>query len=190
MAIDFTGSEIARLQSGRTVRKPLANSRQDGFFGGTGWALIDAPADVVWAALQDWEAYDDVFPQTVGATELSSKDNRSVVLMELGYRIFSVKYELDVSRDNKNRTMSFGLAENRPHDIESARGYWRVFPQKDGRTLLEYAISVQLPAGLANLLSKRLQKELEDSLVGLPRYVKKWVEGPSGNRYRQMTAKN
>ena len=126
---------------------------------------------------------------TDGATELSRDKQRSVVQMELGYRIMSVKYQLNVIRKPEQRTMSFGLAAGDRNDIDSARGFWRVFPQKDGRTLLGYVVSVQLPAGLTNLLGKRLQQELEDSLIGLPRYIKKWVESPSGTRYHKMTAK-
>jgi hypothetical protein len=48
---------------------------------------------------------------------------------------------------------------------------------------------VKLPSGIVTFLGKRLEKELEDSIIGLPRYIKRWVEKPTGNRYRKMTAR-
>ena len=189
-AVEFSTAEIDRLQSGKTVRQPLSKSRQNGFYGGTGWAIVDAPADVVFAAIQDWDAYPDVFPRTVSAEELSRDKNRSLVRMELGYKFLSVEYHLNVKPDPEKNTVSFSLVPNRPHDIESVHGYWRLFPQKDGRTLVAYGVAVKVPSGIVTFLGKRLEKELEDSLIGLPRYIKRWVEEPSGNRYRRLTAQN
>ncbi|MCP4197664.1 MAG: hypothetical protein GY762_10995 [Proteobacteria bacterium] len=188
-AVDFSTAEIKRLQSGKTVRQPLSKSRQNGFYGGTGWAIVDAPADVVLAAIQDWDAYPDVFPRMVSAKELSYKNDRSLVRMEMGYKFLSVEYHLTVKPNRDQNTVSFSLVPNRPHDIESVHGYWRLFPQKDGRTLVAYGIAVKLPSGIVTFLGKRLEKELEDSLIGLPRYIKRWVERPTGNRYRKMTAR-
>jgi ribosome-associated toxin RatA of RatAB toxin-antitoxin module len=187
-AVEFSTAEIDRLQSGKTVRQPLAKSRQNGFYGGTGWAIVDAPANVVFAAIQDWDVYPDVFPRTVSAEELSRDKNRSLVRMKMGYKFLNIEYHLTVKPSREKNTVSFSLVPNRPHDIESAHGYWRLFPQKDGRTLVAYGIAVKIPAGIVTFLGKRLEKELEDSLIGLPRYIKRWVERPSGNRYRQMTA--
>ncbi|MCP4599696.1 MAG: hypothetical protein GY847_04015 [Proteobacteria bacterium] len=188
-AIDFSKNDLERLEIGKTVKKPLAKSGQGGFFGGTGWALVDAPADIVWAALQDWDAYPDVFPRTVSTKELYRTKEHSLVHMELGYKILSVEYYLNVVRDPDKKMVSFTLVHNRPHDIEETRGYWRLFPQKDGRTLIAYAIAVQVPRGIVVFLGKSMEEEMEGDLIGLPKYIKRWVESPSGNRYRQMTAK-
>jgi ribosome-associated toxin RatA of RatAB toxin-antitoxin module len=188
-AVDFSTVEIERLQSGKTVRQPLSKSRQNGFYGGTGWAVVDAPADVVFAAIQDWDAYPEVFPRTVSAKELSRENDRSLVRMEMGYKFLSIEYHLNVKPNREQNTISFSLVPSRPHDIESVHGYWRLFPQKDGRTLVAYGIAVKLPAGIVTFLGNRLERELEDGIIGLPRYIKRWVEKPTGNRYRKMTAR-
>jgi hypothetical protein len=52
-----------------------------------------------------------------------------------------------------------------------------------------YGIAVKLPAGIVTFLGNRLERELEDGIIGLPRYIKRWVEKPTGNRYRKMTAR-
>jgi hypothetical protein len=85
--------------------------------------------------------------------------------------------------------ISFKLVKNKPHDIEETKGYWRLFPQKDGRTLVAYVVAVQVPAGLVNLLGETMSDKLARALLDVPGKLKHWVEGPAGNRYRVMTAK-
>ena len=188
-AIDFTENEFKNLADGKTVRKPLPQSRQNGFYGGAGFTLIDAPADVVWKALEDWRAYPKIFPRTVDAKEVSRKDNRSLVKMLLGYKILSIEYHITLIRDEKNKTFTFKLAGNQAHDIDSTKGYWKLMPQKDGRTLVAYAIAVQVPSGIVAFLGDSVEKSLERNLIGLPKYLKKYVEGSAGQRYGQVTAK-
>ena len=103
--------------------------------------------------------------------------------MLIGYKILSIEYHITISRNWDQRTVTFKLAENKPHDIEATRGYWKLLPQPDGRTLVAYAVAVQVPMGVVAFLGDSVEKSLENSLIGLPRYLKKWVEGPSGGRY-------
>lgn len=188
-AIQFSPTELDKLAAGKTVNKPLKNSLKNGFYGGTGWTIIDASPDVVWSALQDFDSYPDVFPRTVSTKELARKNSKSVVHMALGYRILSIEYHLSIVKNPKKNMMSFTLMQNRPHDIVDTRGYWRLFPQKDGRTLVAYAVALQMPPGIVAFLGNKVEKSLEKHLIGLPRYLKKWVESPAGNRYRQLSAR-
>ena len=182
-AIDFSQKDMEKLQTGRTVKKPLATSRQNGFYGGTGWAIIDAPADVVWAALQDWRSYPKVYPRTTATKEISRKGNRSLLKVEMGYKFLSIVYHLDVVHDKKNKKISFKMVSNKPHDIEDTRGYWRLFPQKDGRTLVVYAVAVNVPMGIINLIGPTQEEKIERHLLGIPGNLKEWLESPSGERY-------
>lgn len=187
-AIALTPEEIAKLQAGKTVRKPLSTSRQKGFYGGTGFVVVDAPPEVIWAALQDWDSYPKIFPRTVTTKKIAHNGNQSLVQMELGYKILKVQYSVTVLPEPEKQTVTFSLVKNRPHDIESTQGYWRLFPQEDGRTLVAYAIAVQVPAGIVTFLGDEMEAKLERYLLGLPKYLKKWVESPEGSRYRAMVA--
>ena len=188
-ALDFTEQEIGRLAKGELIRKPLPQSRKNGFYGGAGFAIMDAPPEAVWKALADYDAYPQMFPRTVEAKEMSRKDGDSLIRMLIGYKILSIEYHITISRDWDKRTLTFKLAENKPHDIEATRGYWKLFPQADGRTLVAYAVAVQVPIGVVAFLGDSVERSLEKSLIGLPRYLKQWVEGPSGERYKKTVEK-
>ena len=69
--VSFDDAELAKLAAGETVRQELGKSRKGGFYGGTGWAVIDAPADEIWKVLIDWQKYEAIFPYTEEMTELS-----------------------------------------------------------------------------------------------------------------------
>jgi ribosome-associated toxin RatA of RatAB toxin-antitoxin module len=187
-SVEFTSNELGRLKQGKALHQPLPNSRQGGFYGGTGWIIADAPPDVVWQAIVDWESYHKIFPNTVSARELSRKGQRSLLEMKLGYKLISVLYHCEITRDDQRRILSFKLMEKLPHDIEAARGYWRLFPQQDGRTLIAYVVAVQVPMGLVNLLGDKLEAQLEGGLLNIPKHLKRWIESPAGNRYRSMVA--
>jgi len=183
--VEFTKSELARLDSGKSVTKPLPTSRQNGFYGGTGWAIVDAPVEVVWEAIQDWESYPAIFPHTVAVRELSRKNDRLLVRLALGHRLVTCIYHVDVTRDPRKRMLSFRLVPSLPHDIEETRGYWRLFPQQDGRTLVAYVVAAKVPMGLINLMGAELERKLEWGILNLPINLKRWVEGPNGDRYRR-----
>jgi ribosome-associated toxin RatA of RatAB toxin-antitoxin module len=188
-AVEFNAKEKQILASGKTVKKPLAKSGDKGFYGGTGYTLIDAPVDVVWAAIEDWGSYGKIFPKTVSCKELSRKGDTSLIRIEMGHKLISIEYHLTVERNKAKNMISFKLVRNRPHDIEETKGYWRLFPQKDGRTLVAYVVATQVPMGIINLIGDEMEEKIERHLLGVPGSLKKWVEGPNGNRYRVMTAK-
>jgi hypothetical protein len=188
-AVEFSPSEIETLTSGKVVRKPLPNSRKDGFYGGAGFAIIDAPVEVVWKALEDWDAYPKIFPRTVDVKEVSRKGDRSLIRFLIGYKILSIKYHVTVSRDWEKKTVSFELAKNQAQDINKTRGYWKLLPQPDGRTLVAYAVALQVPAGIVTFLGDKMERSLEKSVIGLPKYLKKYIEKKAGDRYSKMTAR-
>ena len=190
LGLDFSKTEVERLASGGTVRKPLPTSCKNGFYGGTGFTLVNAPIQIVWKFIQDWKLYEEAFPHIVESKEVYRNGEHSQISMKLGYKILNLGYHLNVSKDWENKTLSFTLAENRPHDIQATRGYWRLFPQPDGKTLVVYAVAAQVPQGISVFLGKTIEKDLERSLIGLPKYLKRYLESPEGLAYQQLSAKH
>ena len=188
LAIQFSEKDKANLAAGKTLKKPLPTSGNQGFYGGTGYTVINAPLEAIWAAIEDWGSYPKVYPKTVSCTELSRKGNVSLIRMELGHQLLSIEYHMTVRRDRSRNMISFDLVPNRPHDIEETKGYWRLFPQKDGRTLVAYVVATRVPMGIINLLGPRYEAMIERHLLGVPGELKKWIESPRGARYFKQAA--
>jgi carbon monoxide dehydrogenase subunit G len=182
-AVDFTPGELATLKRGDVVQHELASSRHGGFYGGSGFAIVDAPVDAVWKAIQDWDAYAKVFPNTE-STELSRKGNRSLIRMKIGHPVVSVQYHVQMTRDEAKKVLSFQMVADMPNDLDDVRGYWRLFPQPGDRTLIAYVLAVRAPMGLVNLIGPRLEAQAINALLNVPGFIKAWVEGPGRSRDR------
>jgi hypothetical protein len=189
-AIKFTKAEKESLAMGKTVRKPLKSSGYKGFYGGSGFTIIDAPVDVVWRALQDWGSYHRIFAATSSVKEVERRGSKSLIKMNMGHKFISLEYYMQINRDFDKKIMSFSLVTNRPHDIESSKGYWRLFPQKNGKTLVAYVVSAQVPMGIINLLKPKWKEMIERNLVGAPNDLRKWIASSNGQKYFTMTARN
>ena len=106
-AIEFSDAELAELKSGNTIHRELPTSGTKGFYGGSGWAVVDAPADVVWKVLTDWDAYTKIFPNTTEATELSRKGTKSLVRFKLGHPLVSLTYHVEMESNTEKKILSF-----------------------------------------------------------------------------------
>ncbi len=182
-AVKFSQDELEKLKSGKLVRQKLPTSGKDGFYGGSSFAMVKAPVDVVWKAIQDFRSYTKIFPNTTEATEMSRKGDRSMVRLRLGHPLVNLQYHVELGRDADKRIMSFKLIKKMPNDINSIRGYWRLFPQKDGHTLIAYVVAVEVPMGLVNLAGPDLERRSFNALLGIPGDLRRWVEGPGGKKY-------
>ena len=181
---DFSPKEMEKLKKGKTVFRPLKVGKKQGVYGGTGFALINAPFEVVWRAVRDWESYPSCYPNTIRVKEVSQKGGKHLVEMKVGHKLVSLTYTMEVEFDKPARKIDFKLLKNRPHDIESTRGYWRFFPQRNGSTLAAYVVSVQVPMGVINLLPESLEKKLEKGILNIPGRLRNWIQGPNGQKYR------
>ncbi|MBN2527073.1 MAG: SRPBCC family protein [Deltaproteobacteria bacterium] len=188
-AVNFTDAEKESLKSGKTIKKRLESSGKKGFFGGSGYTLIDAPIDVVWQVIQDYDAYDNMFAATDTVQQIAKKGNTSLVHYKMGYKMINLEYYVEVKSDKASYTMTFAMVDNKPHDIDMARGYWKLFPQPGNRTLVAYVVSARVPMGIVNLLNEDLNKMVERNLIGAPNDVKKWLAKPAGKKYFTRTAR-
>jgi hypothetical protein len=182
-AVDFKPAELAALKRGTVVKHELSSSRRGGFYGGSGFAIVNASVDRVWAAIQDWDGYSRAFPNTT-ASEVSRKGELSLIKMKIGHPVASVQYHVEMARDDEKKVLSFKMVPDLSNDLDDVRGYWRLFPQPNDRTLIAYVLAIRAPMGLVNLIGPRLEAEAIDALLNVPGYMKKWIEGPGRSRYR------
>jgi hypothetical protein len=116
---------------------------------------------------------------------VAKKGTRTLLHIKIGHPVVNVQYHVEMNENASKYTMSFLLVKQYPHDLDAIKGYWRLFPQKNGRTLVAYVVSVQAPMGIVALAGKDLAERALDSLLKIPGDVKRWVEGPNGIKYKK-----
>ena len=175
-SIKFSKAEKVALTKGETVRKLFANNGKDGFYGGSGWAMIDAPVDVIWKNVLDWASYTKIFDHNVETKELYRRKGRSVVRMKLGHPLVNVQYHVEMKPDKEKNTMRFQLLADMPSDLEHIQGYWQFFPQAGNKTLVVYVIRIRVPPGLEGLLPDSFKQKAIYDILNIPGILKEWIE--------------
>jgi hypothetical protein len=66
-------------------------------------------------------------------------------------------------------------------------GFWRLFPQNDGRTVVAYGVTARVNLGALGLI-ERVGHEIQKRLVGMPAYLRRWLAGPGRDRYAPRPA--
>jgi hypothetical protein len=97
--------------------------------------------------------------------------------------MIGLSYFVEVKTDKSKWQIDYKLVTSKPHDIDKAQGYWRLFPQKNGKTLAAYVAFVKVPMGVVNLLPERLQRKINRGLLACPRHLRTWIHGEAGARY-------
>ena len=92
-------------------------------------------------------------------------------------------YQLEgLPEDKDKHSLSFKMLTNFPHDLESIKGYWRLFPQKGGRTLIAYVVSVQAPMGIIAIAGNDLATRAIRALLKIPGDVRAWMRRNQGRK--------
>lgn len=181
-ALELTADEIDRLACGETVRRPLARAGRDGLYGGTALVMIRADEATVRAALEDLASYPRIFPLFLEARIVGRRDGREVVRMTQGTAVISVVYHLLATRDEPRRMLRFAMIDSLPHDIEDVRGFWRLFPQPDGTTVVAYGVAAHINLSVLGLID-RVGQEIQAHLLDMPAHLRRWLQGPGKGRY-------
>jgi hypothetical protein len=181
-ALELTQDEIERLAAGQQIVKPIRGACVNGLYGGTALILVDESPEVVQAAIEDLDSYPQMFPYFVSAGLAGKLDGKRIVRMRQGTAVFNLIYHLLISYDPDKRLTRFRMIKTLPHDIEDVVGFWRLFPQRDGRTVVAYGVTARVNLGALGLID-RVGYEIQKRLVGMPAYLKRWLAGPGKNRY-------
>jgi hypothetical protein len=177
--VELTQGEIERLARGELVVQPLSNSRQDSVVAGISYALINAPPDRVWAALQDIPSWPSIFPNTFEARTVAVQGDARAARISLGNRFVTFNFYLTVTFNKDKWETFFVLNKKKPHDIRECRGFARLVPQPGGRTLVVFSSLAEFPfAGLIGLMGPKVIGWIEHRVLSVPERLKKWVEGP------------
>jgi hypothetical protein len=172
----FTADERARLLGGELVRRDL--SRQEGdhyLYGDASWQRIEAPVDVVWAAVVEPDSLTRLVPSLDEARVVEEAGDERVVYVHHSYGIAETSYHVTMHLDHEAHALSFALDPSRPHDVSSGRGHLALTPFRGG-TIVEWGMLVDPGTGIVidlfgPMLSEWLLQPprcLSDELAGRP----------------------
>lgn len=187
--IDLSPEELRRLVQGELVVRPLPGSGMNSTVAGVSFSLINAPVERVMHAVTDISAWPHIFPNTYESKTVGERNGVRAVKMELGNRLIRMGFYLTLVLADEQNTVRFHLNKDKPHDIPDTRGWIRLIPQPGERTLVVFTGLAEIPFGaLVALLGEDAIRWIEHLMLSIPARLKKWVEGPSGEKYRKAEA--
>ena len=134
--------------------------------------LLDAltPADRVVDVLGDVDGWRSLLPRTRSARPVGSESGDELVELTHGTFFVHATYTMRVRREG--REVRFWMDAHRPHDIEDAWGFWRAEPLPDGRSLVTFAVLIDMGPGILRDLFESRVRELA---LSVPDRVRGWV---------------
>jgi hypothetical protein len=172
--------ELARLRRGEVVTRPdtiVSDDRE--WIGGVSWVVLDARPEQVADALEQVGDYDRFLPKTRSARFIAmSRDGDAIVELEQGTSLVHGRYTVRVHRDHEavasgDEIVRFALDPRYPHDIDDARGWFRMEPFDRGRTLMTYVVLVDLGPGL---FKRIFEERIRAVALSTPVLVRSFVE--------------
>ncbi len=143
----LTSEESFRLMRGEAVsRRQQLDQAGKHYVGGVTYEIVDADSAELTRLLADVSSWRRFLPKARDAVRVGEEAGDALVAITHGSSLIQVAYTLRVHRDGD--LVRFWLDRGRPHDIDDAWGYMRATPMPHGRTLLTWAILVDMGPGL------------------------------------------
>lgn len=171
--------EIERLERGEVISHP-DNFEHEGrrFIGGVSWALVDAPSSEVGDALDAPSSYWQILPKVRDCRWIAlSREGDAIVQLEQGTSLAHGRYTIGVRRERESHgaeMIRFWVDGRYPRDLADARGWFRLEPIDESRTLVTYVIMIDLGPGLFKRL---FEERIRASALRTPILVRRYFEG-------------
>jgi ribosome-associated toxin RatA of RatAB toxin-antitoxin module len=180
-AADLTAEEKSTLARGELVARPKTESRgRLRLIGGTSFLLVDSPADVVWAAVNDTARFHNMLPQAKATEVLSRDDASGRIRIRHEQGPARVEYVLDLRYLQKTKVVMFQLNDRFPSGFEAGWGFIRLAPQRGNKTLVTFGAMVDLGNRLGPHIVK---KRIHEWLLKVPLTMKWYLQGEGGKLY-------
>jgi hypothetical protein len=165
---------------------------------------VDAPTDVVWDRILDYDNYANMVPKTVESKNYRVIEHKPTkannflekeiyTRMKVGFPMlkleFFVRHFLHIQH---HRSLTWTLDYTKESDFDDSCGYWYCIPHPDdpeSRTRLFYSVQVSMfdwvPAFVVDFMSK---KALTDATAWVKKYSEmEWAKAVKDGAARQKT---
>lgn len=164
----LSSAEGARLAHGDVVTRTQQLDRGPRHYvGGVSYAIVDATPAELAALVDDVSAWRRILPRTRDARRIGTDGGDVLAEITHGSLFVSVGYTMRLHREGNE--VRFWLNRTRPHDIDDAWGYIRAQAMPDGRTLVTWAILVDMGNGM---LRDMFESKVQQMALTVPERVK------------------
>jgi hypothetical protein len=182
---DFTRDEIDRLNSGRLVSRKLSERRGDlRLVGGMSWQMIEAPADRVWALVNDASIYGSLVPHVAEARPAGGREGGSRLWIRHDFGVADASYTVRFDPDPRKRTLRFRLDRSRPGSLRAGWGEIQVVPTGKNRSIVYWGVMADIGSGGIRTI---MRDAVQEAMLDIPRRLKKQAE--SGIRRGRRASK-
>ena len=175
--VKLNGAALSTLRAGKPHKTQIESDS-----GGRGLVVQDvqAPPDVVWGRILDFNAYPKMVPKTA-ESQIYKKENlrkgqqRIWVRMKVGFPMLKIQFYINHLYDPAKNSLTWTLDYSKKSDLNDSVGFWYVIPHPDqvGHTRVYYSVEISvfdwMPKFVVDFLSK---KALTDATA----WVKKFSE--------------
>lgn len=141
----FTADEQELLARGKPVKKAETFTLPDGSSGGRGVAYIriNATPEGIFKTILDYEKYKEFYPHVKDSRLYKQEGNLWFARFKLSLAgVISVTYHCRHVYDSKANTLTWTLDKEKKNDLNQTAGFWKIWPEKEGGSLLGYSIFI------------------------------------------------
>lgn len=175
--------EIEQLDRGEWITHD-DTFEQDGrrWIGGVSFSVIEAPSEVVGETLADVSAYWEILPKVRKLRWIAlTREGDAIVQLEQGTSIAHGGYTIGIRRERETRgaeMVRFWVDGRFPRDVVDARGWFRLEPIRGGRTLVSYAVMIDLGPGIFKRL---FEEKIRRSSLRPPLLLRRYFDARKGD---------
>lgn len=170
----FSAEERRRLSRGELVMRRESRRRGElRLVGGTSWQVVDAPPDVVWAAVTDTDDYTAFLPRVVESRIVRERETRRLVFLRHRQGPIEASYTVRIDFMPSQRMARFRIDTTRPSAIRDGWGFFAVQPFGDDRSMVTFGIMADLGSGM---LTGLIRPRVHEWMLRVPEELKKHVE--------------
>ncbi len=178
----FNDTETRRLQRGELVIREREERRGNLLLiGGTSFQVVNAPADTVWRAIRDTQAYRHYLPRVDRVRVVGTTGQTETVRISHRQGPLEAAYHLRLTFSDNLKTAQFRVDPARHNDIREGWGYLRVQPYGRNRSMVTWAILADVGSGIAVGL---MRAEVREWILQVPRLMRDYL-GWARRRYEQ-----
>lgn len=170
----LTPENVAKLEAGQTLSFKVGMDQKSGSSkgGGTVMVLVNRPWETLWAYLLDHTTYAEYLPRVKSVECYLNEPNKLGLKISARIVIRGLVQHVINTLDKENLTITWVLDQSKKNDIRDTAGAWMLVPHGEGKTILVYAIQIDMGWAMPNWLENfMIRRDLPGFVESLKDYA-------------------